>query len=255
MTDDYTVTRWGPEPPPLPPWLAETWKEVCGKIADSDRMLAGIKTAPVGPLKAPDMDEIRRIAEQARALRPEGDRFVMSSPMLDVVNGFSQPAPHQYGGPLGGMSFGIPIVLDEGMPDNVIEFRDGGRVVKRIEYGPTPAKEAPMPATTPIKPIDVHPVGLLHDLRLFDSRLKLSTSWRQHRAALRRLAHDLKRGIWNRARARQWRALKNYFNGFLAEPTPFPSGVRRCGSGWTRKRALASLRHQYERAALTMPDA
>jgi len=28
----------------------------------------------------------------------------------------------------------------------------------------------------------------------------------------------------------------------LAEPTPFPDGLGRCGSGWTRRRALASLR-------------
>ncbi len=137
MTDDYTVTRWGPEPPPLPQWLADLWKTTCDKIAASDVILAGVKTAPAGPLRMPDLDEIHRIAEQARALRPEGDRFVMASPMLDVVKRISSPAPHQYGGPLHGMSFGIPIVLDERMPDNVIEFRDGDRVIKRIQYGPT----------------------------------------------------------------------------------------------------------------------
>lgn len=136
MTDDYTVTRWGPEPPLVPPWLAEMWRDVCDRLADSATFLDQIATVPAGPLKLPDMDEILRIAEQARALRPEGDRFVMASPMYEVVKGFAQPAPHQYGGPLGGMSYGIPIVLDEGMPVNVIEFRDGDRVVKRIEYTP-----------------------------------------------------------------------------------------------------------------------
>lgn len=42
--------------------------------------------------------------------------------------------------------------------------------------------------------------------------------------------------------ARNWRAIKNEFNGYLAEPTPFPEHMQRCGSGWTKKRALRSLR-------------
>jgi hypothetical protein len=136
MTDDYTVGRWGPEQPPVPPQLAAVWKDVCDRLADSPTLLAGITTTPAGPLKPPDLAEFGRIAEQARVLRPEGDRFVMSTPMYEIVKGFSRPAPHQYGGPLAGMSFGIPIVLDEDLPPNVIEFRDGDRVVKRIEYVP-----------------------------------------------------------------------------------------------------------------------
>jgi hypothetical protein len=136
MTDGYTVGRWGPEQPPAPPALAAILKDVCDRLGDSPPLLAGITTTPSGPLKLPSVDDVRRIAEQARALRPEGDRFVMSTPMCEVVKGFSQPAPHQYGGPLTGMSFGIPIVLDEDLPPNVIEFRDGDRVVKRIEYAP-----------------------------------------------------------------------------------------------------------------------
>jgi hypothetical protein len=44
-------------------------------------------------------------------------------------------------------------------------------------------------------------------------------------------------------RARNWRALKNTFNGYLAEPDEFPPGDyrRRCGTGWTRRRAMRSL--------------
>lgn len=134
MNDDVTVSRWGPEPPPVPPQIAELWKDVCGRLANSDRLLAGITTVPSGPLRLPDVAEIYRLAEQARALRPPGDRLVMASPMYEVVKGFSQPAPQQYGGPLTGLSYGIPIVLDEDMPPDVIELRDGDRVVKRIEY-------------------------------------------------------------------------------------------------------------------------
>jgi hypothetical protein len=41
--------------------------------------------------------------------------------------------------------------------------------------------------------------------------------------------------------------MKTFFNGYLAEPTPFPDGMHRCGSGWTRKRALRSLRRNARR--------
>lgn len=47
---------------------------------------------------------------------------------------------------------------------------------------------------------------------------------------------------------RNWRAVKNSFNGWLAEPTPWPDGLNRCGSGWTRRRAVASLRRQCAKA-------
>ena len=48
----------------------------------------------------------------------------------------------------------------------------------------------------------------------------------------------------SRARRRDWRAVKNALNGYLAEPEPFPDGLQRCGSGWTRRRALADLRRR-----------
>ena len=42
---------------------------------------------------------------------------------------------------------------------------------------------------------------------------------------------------------REWRPLRNLFNGYLAEPDEFPAGDyrRRCGTGWTKRRALRSL--------------
>lgn len=113
-----------------------------GDDVSIDNLLADIKTIPPVPLKLPDMAQLILLADRARALRPEGDRLVMASPMYEIVKGFSRPAPQQYGGLLSGMSYGIPIVLDEDMPDNVIELRDGDRVVKRIEYGAAPAEEA-----------------------------------------------------------------------------------------------------------------
>lgn len=70
--------------------------------------------------------------------------------------------------------------------------------------------------------VDIYPVGLLRDIRN------------------RSVRHGLRYLGW-RIRARDWRTAKNYFNGYLAEPTPFPTGLNRCGSGWTRRRALRDL--------------
>lgn len=94
--------------------------------------------------------------------------------------------------------------------------------------------------------IDVYPVGLWDDVRQFRGRWRHDPAGK--RAALRRLRWDLRYPLM-RIRCGNWRALKNYFNGYLAEPTPFPDNLRRCGSGWTRERAVRSLeRLQYEAA-------
>ncbi len=89
--------------------------------------------------------------------------------------------------------------------------------------------------------VDVYPVGLLADLRI---------DWRnlRNRKALRaagvrpslRIRWTV-RHLIGCMRAGNWRAVKNTFNGYLAEPRDWPEGLRRCGSGWTRKRALRSL--------------
>lgn len=87
--------------------------------------------------------------------------------------------------------------------------------------------------------VDVYPVGLFMDLRMF----------RHHRpGSLRRLRRDLAYPL-RQLRARNWRAAKNYFNGYLAEPGEFPPGVTRCGSGWTRDRALRDYERRARRAA------
>lgn len=240
MTDGHTVSRWGPEPPPVEPLIAVMWERLADALAKAPTCIESVTTAPAGPLKAPDLTEIRRIAEQARALRPEGDRLVMAPGMVDVVRRISTPAP-TYAGTFGGLPFGIPIHVDPGMPDGVIEFRDGDRVLKAIQY-------------TPKTTIEVYPVGLLADLLRDWRQIR---HWRELRAAggkpILHVRHAV-RYLALRLRERNWRSVKSALNGYLAEPTPFPEEIRRCGSGWTRKRALRSLRRQYERAGLTMPD-
>jgi hypothetical protein len=87
--------------------------------------------------------------------------------------------------------------------------------------------------------IDVYPVGLL---------AALQEAWRIL-IRLRRPAKALQRVRWQvrylvtQVRRGNWRAVKNTFNGYLAEPRTFPPGdyVRRCGTGWTKARALRSL--------------
>lgn len=87
--------------------------------------------------------------------------------------------------------------------------------------------------------IDVYPVGLLSDLSYFVHHPDRTIARRRLRSAARTL-----RG---RVRRRQWRALKNYFNGYLAEPRVLPPGFRRGGTGWTRGRAWRDLqRHLAE---------
>jgi len=87
--------------------------------------------------------------------------------------------------------------------------------------------------------VDVYAVGLLHDLRLLAGRLRhpdpenpyMVSPWRSFR-------YHLKRGTWDRARAGKWRALRNYFNGYLAEHA---DGGSNAGRGWTRRAAVRRL--------------
>lgn len=93
--------------------------------------------------------------------------------------------------------------------------------------------------------IEVYPVGALAALRTLYRAYTTEDPDRAIRTDIRRYARA--RLTWEaktlaaRVRRREWRAAKNTFNGYLAEPTPFPDGMTRCGSGWTRRRAIRSL--------------
>lgn len=71
--------------------------------------------------------------------------------------------------------------------------------------------------------VDVYPVGFFSDLR--------------HGKVTTRGFHSL----CHHVKERNWRGVRSYFNGYLAEPKSLPPGLRRCGSGWTKRRALNSL--------------
>lgn len=59
----------------------------------------------------------------------------------------------------------------------------------------------------------------------------------------RRIRNGIRHYLIPQIKRRNWRAVRNYFNGYLAEwhfpPEGFIHG--RCGTGWTRKAALRSL--------------
>lgn len=91
--------------------------------------------------------------------------------------------------------------------------------------------------------VDIYPVGLLADLGQFVHCPNRRTA----RRTLRRSVTTISRYV----AAGRWDELRNYLNGYLAEPNPFPAGLTRCGSGWTRGRAFRDLQRRTARAALT----
>lgn len=88
--------------------------------------------------------------------------------------------------------------------------------------------------------VDVYPVGVLADLR------HIRGAWKTgHRHEARAIAKDRIKYLARQAQHRKWRTVRQSFNGYLAEYDPWPDGIglTRCGSGWTRRRAVTHL-HQ-----------
>lgn len=71
--------------------------------------------------------------------------------------------------------------------------------------------------------IDVYPVGFMSDLKR------------------KRLYYGLTNYLWYQIKRQNWRSVRNYFNGYLAEVSYSDIRHTRCGRGWTRKAALSSL--------------
>lgn len=97
-------------------------------------------------------------------------------------------------------------------------------------------------------PVDIYPVGVLDDLLRIGRALR-----HRHPKAIRHAmssARSSARLIRKWARAGNWRAVRNTWNGYLAEPTDTAvcAVIRRCGTGWTKRAALRSLHRAYDRA-------
>jgi hypothetical protein len=84
--------------------------------------------------------------------------------------------------------------------------------------------------------VTIYPVGLLHDWQIFIHAIDRTYARRHFLGSLRR---EL-----DRIKARNWRAAKNYFNGYLAEHESLGT---RCGTGWTRGRAYRDLARHLHR--------
>lgn len=88
--------------------------------------------------------------------------------------------------------------------------------------------------------ISVYRVGILYAL-WFDWR-SITISHRWPRYTLR----DLRR-VWEYARAGKWRTVRQHFDGWHAEDE---FAGYRCGTGWTRARALADLRRHLDEVGM-----
>ena len=86
--------------------------------------------------------------------------------------------------------------------------------------------------------IGTYPVGLLSDIKR------------------RRVRLGIKNYLIPQIKRRNWRAVRNYFNGYLAEwhypPEGFVHG--RCGTGWTRRAALRSLGRNIVKQSLSAEE-
>lgn len=104
--------------------------------------------------------------------------------------------------------------------------------------------------------IDIYPVGVLRDVQYAVAALRHG-----HRGEARRRLRMMLRYLAGQARKGKWRAVRQAFNGYLAEPDPIPEGLARCGRGWTKRAALRSLHRRmrtagirYEHAAIRGDD-
>lgn len=95
--------------------------------------------------------------------------------------------------------------------------------------------------------IDVYRIGILWALHFDWRALTVSGRWGGK-------TWDWLKQVARWARAGKWRSVRNAFGGWHAEHAY--AGTR-CGTGWTRKRALADLRRHLDQCAApstTEPD-
>lgn len=101
--------------------------------------------------------------------------------------------------------------------------------------------------------VDVYPVGLMSEICTVRRRLEFFglslSSFQPLGKTVKYLRFQL--------RKRNLRAVrKHLFNGYLAEPVVWPEDrwLTRCGSGWTRNRAVRDLQRRYRNAAPRQGD-
>jgi len=86
--------------------------------------------------------------------------------------------------------------------------------------------------------VDIYPVGLLAHLAHWANTPDRREAWR-------RLLYDVRTHGLPNLRPGRWGSLRRWLlNGYFAEPADWPDGLTRCGTGWTRGRALRDLQRR-----------
>lgn len=94
--------------------------------------------------------------------------------------------------------------------------------------------------------VDVYPVGLLDDLKMLRGRLRIRDGG--HPGPWWSFLYHLRQGTVVRIKRGEWRAFRNYFNGYLAE---HPDGRSNAGRGWTKRAAVRRLDRLRSRRGLS----
>ena len=107
--------------------------------------------------------------------------------------------------------------------------------------------------------VDVYPVGLMSNICTARRGLRVfgvsREAFQPFCKTVRYIRYQLCKTGTGRdlsATGRDLSAIRRYlFNGYLAEPMVWPEDrwLTRCGSGWTRGRAVRDLRRRYRNAA------
>jgi hypothetical protein len=93
----------------------------------------------------------------------------------------------------------------------------------------------------------IYPVGLLRELK------QLRMGIRTHQKGCVKQFFRHMTYPFRMAAKGEWRAAKSFFNGYLAEPNPWPAeitGLQRCGSAWWPTAARRDLDRRIRMALL-----
>lgn len=100
--------------------------------------------------------------------------------------------------------------------------------------------------------VEVYPVGLMSNICTIRRRLEFFGLSLSSFQPLGKTVRYLRFQLRGNSEGRNLRAARQHlFNGYLAEPVVWPEDrwLTRCGSGWTRNRAVRDLRRRYRNAA------
>lgn len=116
--------------------MSDAYADMWAQFAEHlDRAVEGTlaEIPPQPPPKPFDLADLKRLAAEVDAMRPEWDRMVCAPDVVDRLRLGSAPGP-RFAGPSD--LWATPVVVDEAMPPGSWELRCGDRVVRGSE-GPS----------------------------------------------------------------------------------------------------------------------